>query len=135
MSNEERTAFVVNPDGEPIRLNLGPIDGTESCDFCNHPDVVHGFECPTFSIERKTDNGKSFTLGSDGDWAACPVCRDLIFAGKREELLARAWELSEVRKAMPVDIHRGLRETMKMLHDNFWSKKTGKHYIFTPVVN
>lgn len=137
MSKKERGMLLrVAEDKKELHLNLGPIDGMECCDFCNGFDVVHGFECPTFSIERKVPpDGKTLMLGSNGDWAACSVCRELIFAEKPEELLARSWELSEDRHLVPKEFLDSLYGVMCELHKNFWSKKTGKHYAFTPTVN
>lgn len=65
------------------------------CDFCSSPDVRWRYRCPDFSqrivtIDVVRSASDVIDWGSGGDWAACPVCHELIERDDRKRLARRS---------------------------------------------
>jgi hypothetical protein len=74
---------------------------------------------------------------SDTDWAACDECKELIVAGKRDELVDRALtsphsQWVQYAKTLPRTERRKLRQMVRTLHDTFWKNREGPPTEVTP---
>lgn len=66
----------------------------------------------------------------DTDWAACDECKEVVVAGKRDELVDRALnsphsEWVGVVKTFPRAERRKLHQMVRNLHDTFWKNREG----------
>ena len=52
------------------------------CDFCSSPEIRWRYPCKSFVTP-------TLDAMSNGDWAACDDCRDLVESGKYHELAAK----------------------------------------------
>ena len=89
------------------------------CDFCTEPHPTWGYPAKSFEL----DVGLPVGLVSEGGWAACDVCHDLIEADKRDALLARA--LDKLVGQLPMD---EARELMATLHGRFFANRCGPSF-------
>lgn len=63
------------------------IDNDELiCDFCSSPDITRSYPCEEFEM---IEIGSIHQV-SEGAWAACTPCAELIDADKWEELAVRS---------------------------------------------
>lgn len=98
------------------------------CDFCSSPDVRWAFPARPF-VKEIDAPGVHVDWGSYGGWAACQECHDLIVAGKRDELTARAAAPLVAVTRLPSDF---LEARLRELHDKFWSNRNGDPVPTTP---
>lgn len=93
------------------------------CDFCG-TDLVFGeswrFQCDDFSIEKPDGRVQAYAE----DWSACPTCKDLIVAGKRDKLAKRAAR-SVLSNAAPRTDFELAEESAREIQDGFWAHRTG----------
>ena len=92
------------------------------CDFCHSEAVQWSYPAESFRI-RMPDPLPDW--GSDGPWAACTCCHDLIEAGKVAELIARSVEtcggLEMVKVMTGIDLHPYIVQ----LHSEFHKRRLG----------
>lgn len=89
------------------------------CDFCSAPEVQWRYHARNIRL------GSLFGVEhmSEGDWAACSPCRELIDAGDREGLLKRSierWEVLYADNVIPMAL---VAATVAQTHRAFWSAK------------
>lgn len=87
------------------------------CDFCTATPIVATYPCRDF-YHRATD----FDFASEGGWAACATCRDLIESGNRTELAYRSAISHPERVYVPI---LTLNRRIRGLHDTFWANREG----------
>jgi hypothetical protein len=73
------------------------------CDFCRSTPVVCSYPCESFRL-------MGTNWGSQGDWAACETCRDLIDAG-------RLSDLAQMVSAIEADSPDQLQPLTELLQD------------------
>lgn len=108
--------------GNKVRLTVGPEE-TPVCDFCSSEKIVKDYDCPDFLIPVVNAMGQRGELGSQGKWAACQICADLIDAGQQDQLMARALQTCYAQHpSWPKDgpIAEGLVKFIHDLHMGFW---------------
>jgi hypothetical protein len=81
-----------------ITANISPKTGEEVCDFCNNP-IGRQQTIATFQIKPGeelatgiVDGMETFVSDSDGLWAACDQCAELVRLNAMEPLLKRSVE-------------------------------------------
>lgn len=86
------------------------------CDFCSARAPTHAFCAVSFVSHSQSPPG--LTQISEGDWAACDICADLVVKEHWHKLAWRAAEefLTRHHGFMPV---RLLAQEMYDLHDEF----------------
>ena len=95
----------------------------ESCDFCGAANAAWIYPAASFIMESVPTKD----VGSDGAWAACGKCHDLIESNDREALAA--WALKNFQQrhgALPREYRQVLGERMRSLHIEFWNNRQGK---------
>jgi hypothetical protein len=86
------------------------------CDFCSDTKVVKSYKCADFATAVAT-NKETLIIRSDGMWAACQICADMIDNNRWDELKQRSMETSgladsPLRAAMEAyldELHGGFR--------------------------
>lgn len=86
------------------------------CDFCTEPHPTWGYPAKDFALET----GLPIGILSDGWWAACDTCHDLIEADNRTALLTRA--LDKLVGQVPMEYARPM---MTDLHGKFFAHRCG----------
>lgn len=91
------------------------------CDFCG-TNLVFGeswrFKCADFSIDKPNNRVQEY----EGDWGACPTCKNLIVAGKRDELAQRAANAALQGAPSGVSIEFA-EQSAREIQDGFWSNR------------
>jgi hypothetical protein len=64
------------------------------CDFCSSPDIVKDYACESFEAFDLQKKGRRMIGTSEGRWASCQICADLIDNNLWEELAQRSYETS-----------------------------------------
>lgn len=82
------------------------------CDFCSSPDVVWSYPAADFVL---SDTGQA----SEGAWAACHECAELVQAGDREGLLKRSLS------GFPEFMREPVRSHVRELHRRFFDAREG----------
>lgn len=105
----------------------GPLlHPVEKCDFCSNrfPSWVHpskDFALPEIGW-----------VSSDGAWAACEACHELIENEEREKLASRAVRMYFYWNPLPAwqvrQIRRDLERKISMMHEGFWANRNGEPY-------
>lgn len=94
-----------------IRIERDP----HVCDFCADPFPVTAYQCENFVWEKDS----ILPHQSDGAWAACRVCSDLIDGGKWISLHDRAFDKFVKTHGIPFIAQPSIRLTIIELHDLF----------------
>ena len=86
------------------------------CDFCSAPDPVLSFDAKNFVLTAFS--GMGVTQQSDGNWAACATCGELVAAKK--------WELLSVRVALTfIAAHPEIPASVDELADELYGLYAG----------
>lgn len=81
------------------------------CDFCYSTKVIWSYPCESFEF---------YPINSEGNWAACDICHDLIESDDRIALMERAIATAESQgMTFPKDV-------MLQFHDEFRSHRLGE---------
>ncbi|HEY1437399.1 MAG TPA: hypothetical protein VGG82_07840 [Casimicrobiaceae bacterium] len=90
------------------------------CDFCSAPKVLWRYHAHDFVMDIPE---APVDWGSDGDWAACDICHELIERDERNGLAYR----SALRFAIQHDVEMKLiLPRIRDLHTQFWTMRVGK---------
>ena len=95
---------------------------TSQCDFCASQAVQWSYPAESFVIPMPSPLPD---WGSDGPWAACACCHDLIEAGKVEDLLRRSIETCPAGNIMEI-FGVDLASMIGELHAQFHKRRLGK---------
>ena len=97
------------------------------CDFCSDSNVKWAFPASDCGVIIVSDDNILCNM-SEGGWASCDACHDLILAEKREELLNRSIEAFKRLHGheVPENEHRFIKPMVKTIHNSFWENMTGK---------
>lgn len=98
---------------ERIRIVAEP--GKEVCDFCWNPSPVTAYQCPDFMWAKQSP----LPQVSEGAWAACAACADLIDREDWHSLTHRAFDSFLRRHEVPFMDQPALFATMQELHRLF----------------
>jgi hypothetical protein len=95
------------------------------CDFCSSLDIQWKYEAKSFSIQ--TD----LTLWvSEGHWAACSACSELIESEKWQELTKRSVQTSEqlrvLAELLTADETNLVTESIQAFHQEFCKHRIGE---------
>jgi len=99
------------------------------CDFCNSREIAWRYRAESFVIDTlMTIQGKQirFPWGSEGDWAACEFCSNLIETDKWEELADHSTQTSPFLELLRPSEISGLRVAIAQLHQTFNQKRIGQ---------
>lgn len=95
------------------------------CDFCGEEDPVWVYEAADFIVNMMRQDGVSAGWASEGGFAACELCAELIDDDQPEALMCRAVEMTRRRfPELPLHI---LRAGLKIVHDQFFKVKGTKY--------
>lgn len=86
------------------------------CDFCADPHPIRVYAAEDFTMMKKS----ALPQASEGAWAACKVCTELIDSHRWSELTSRA--LDNICRSNPNLTERDrpfLRLTLMEIHSNF----------------
>lgn len=93
------------------------------CDFCSSPAVVKSYACESFQAFQLSHPQKGDLIGtSEGHWAACQVCADLIDHNCWEALLTRSYETISVKPNGPAE-KEILMGFIRGLHNEFRARR------------
>lgn len=98
------------------------ITVTQVCDFCTSPDVIWCFPCKPFQMPAP-DSGSNHM--SADDWSACDDCKELIEAGRLNDLSQRATEMSIKRSPELASARRVIEASQRELHRCFAANRNG----------
>jgi len=70
----------------------------------------------------------SGAIASEGNWAACTKCRDLIVAGEREKLAKRGMRATLAMAPPGTPVQRALEATREV-QDRFWENREGEPHL------
>lgn len=95
--------------------------GSLRCDFCSSPDVKWDYPAEDFMVKMPKDAPADW--GSEGGFAACDLCHDLIEKDDRNGLLDRSVKTF-------VEMYGGIAEPelrvgISKVHDGFWRSRKG----------
>jgi len=106
-------------------------DGKLVCDFCGSTDVTWEYPAQDFMIGiggiHEDGSTEIIGVGSDGSWASCDACHDLIERGDKDGVLARTIATSEREgslRSFP-DLRGVLEKTIVVVHKRFYASRTG----------
>jgi|ERR1019366_252945 hypothetical protein len=90
------------------------------CDFCSVPSIAKDYACESFTAFDAEGAGKRLVATSNGKWAACQACADLIDHDRWEKLAQRSYDTSGivesgVRKEILLEYIRGLHRQFREL--------------------
>lgn len=89
------------------------------CDFCSEPNPRWQYPASDFIMHVPGPDD----YGSEGAWAACDACHDLIEAGDGDGLAKRsADKFARNTPGMPRSF---LLSRIRELHEGFWSRRKG----------
>jgi hypothetical protein len=94
-----------------------------ACDFCGEPleaGESWRFVCEDFELKKSASRSQVY----EDDWSACPTCKDLIVAGKRDALAKRSARLTSARIGIPAPF-AAAEQSAREIQDGFWSQRTG----------
>jgi hypothetical protein len=95
-----------------------------SCDFCSSRPAPWLFLCRSF-MGFEPFRLEGLSLRSEGSWAACDLCKDMVEGGLRETLAQRC--LETMVKAHPEFDHEMIRvrllEHIWTLHTKFFANR------------
>jgi hypothetical protein len=98
------------------------------CDFCGSPEIHWVYPCRSFDLIP-------YDWGSDGDWAACVPCSNLIEAGMMDELVERTLksyvESEQLINTDPKKVEY-ITDWVKALHAAFLDHRTGDRVPYVP---
>lgn len=89
------------------------------CDFCSNENVTRRYKCPSFKMLDTPE----YTHWSEGDWAACDTCAELIDAGKLPELTERSLEAFVIFPMLDTEEKAAYREMLTNAHQRFDKEK------------
>lgn len=93
------------------------------CDFCGWQGVQWTFPARSFEIPTPGP-----TQGSEGDWAACEKCKELVENHDRIGLARRATEASIERQPELRGLTAQVYASVADLHRQFFAHRTGPPY-------
>lgn len=88
------------------------------CDFCSEPPRWV-YPAGDFIIEAPGPND----YGSEGGWAACDDCHDIIETGDQEKLVYRC--VRKLTIGWSAASQRVAAQMVRELHAGFWARRTG----------
>lgn len=99
------------------------------CDMCSSPNPIWVYHCAPFTMfvsgEDKSGQEKSVSMGSDNQWYACDICKQIIESGDKEMLAERSLtkcpEYEAIAKGKLRDQYKKL---LLAFHRTFWSTKS-----------
>jgi len=90
------------------------------CDFCGGPWPEGGRSFKAVDYLSHIAVTDTHQAVSEGAWAACPICANLIDIGDWDQLARRAAESYEAAYGLPDGLpSRFLETAMRELHDEF----------------
>jgi len=100
-----------------VGFHIVPIPGGDACDFCAAHPVFRLYSCLNFPFNGRTVFARE---SSNGAWAACRKCAELVDAGRWSEVTDRAFR-KFAQKHGPVSRYQELplREQFRELHRRF----------------
>jgi hypothetical protein len=104
-------------DHEPVPIPATNTNVKARCDFCNDdilsPDQVWTVPVKTFEMPVEPHMRRLFPPQiSEGDWAACQICAELIGTEQWDDLATRASHDDPVNRKILLPLYRALRENI-----------------------
>ena len=93
------------------------------CDFCLAPNPTWGYPAKDFVDFVAVEGNDVLVSTSDGTWAACEVCHDLIEKGNQAALLSRS--LDKLVGQVPME---EARRMVADVHAKFFASRCGPAY-------
>lgn len=84
------------------------------CDFCSSPAIAKTYACQSFEAIKTPQ----FVATSEGNWAACQVCADLIDHNCWDALMERSLETSGFSHVAGTE-REVMLEFIRALHKRF----------------
>jgi hypothetical protein len=102
-------------------------EGEGRCDFCSTYQILWRYPARDFTMDvgpgyDPEGEGHDHDWGSDGDWAACSWCHDLIEAENRGGLAYRSAVRFAVEHEVPLS---AILPRIADLHEKFWEHRMG----------
>lgn len=94
---------------------------TPICDFCSSPDVA--FVYPARNFAAYVFDG--IVGESVGDWAACPICHELIESDRQIDLVERSLVTLLERQPEMKFAEVELRDQIRSFHVMFFHNRVG----------
>ncbi len=116
---EDAPRYQASPQGERLEMRvrrLVPVPTGEYCDFCTSGTIFKLYSCSNFVF----NDMRIFQRGSEGVWAACSKCAELVDGDRWAELTERACStFAKLHGPIsPSDAIR-LREQFRTVHQLF----------------
>lgn len=92
------------------------------CDFCSELEPRWSYPATDFVALQIG----AILSTSEGSWAACDTCHDLIDSGDRSGLADRSAGLWVVANPDSAEVMECLRGELRCIHDLFFTHRTGK---------
>jgi hypothetical protein len=92
------------------------------CDFCSSPDKPqHTFVCQSFTVEASGTFLGIPISASNGNWLACPACKQLVNDERWDELARRSTEMFVKAHPDAAPMWNEIYEHMRQVHQEFRS--------------
>lgn len=90
------------------------------CDFCGSGSISYRYPAETFNVSDIIDPA-FIPWGSEGDWAACRECSELIEQDRRFDLALRA----KIDRSLSLDIQSELYLMVYAMQEKFFEHRKG----------
>lgn len=93
------------------------------CDFCSSPEVDWAYPAESFETYAVVMPDGAMVATSEGWWASCSPCAQLIEAGRWAELAGRSLDYLPLPE--PVANRTAALQRLAVLHQQFQTSRTG----------